>query len=63
MELNEEILTDEHHPIVCAILSISNLDDVPFRMMVHASRRKWDDFISMLGAYAFCMGFIIRNLQ
>lgn len=31
--------------------------------MVWASRKKWDDHIAISGAYAFTLGYIVRNLQ
>ena len=31
--------------------------------MCWASRKKWDDHIAISGAYAFSLGYIVRNLQ
>ena len=56
-------MQDENHPIVRALLNIPNIEFKPFIFACQASRRKWDDHIAILGAYAFLLGFVIRNLQ
>ena len=57
--LTDEILRDPEHCVVVAILRIPSLLQDPYTWMTMTQRRKQDEFIPFLGAYAFALGQIV----